>query len=136
MRIVKIILVGMLLAAVILPLPGHTAANSSPPAPPSAPQAEAAPAAGTPNTTDRVGDSNPPQPAPPPAPAPETAAPQPAAPQPSVTPTAAPPVSAAPAGELTAKPIEVVMNGELKLKLNFQDTPLQTVLEYDQQRRA
>ncbi len=120
MRIVKIILVGMLLAAVIIPLPGHTAATSSPAPEASAPQAETAPA-------------NPPQTEAPPAAAPETSAPQPTAPQPSVTPTgvASPsPAPATPVSDSAAKAIEVVKNGELKLKLNFQDAPLQTVLEY------
>lgn len=93
MRICKTILVGMILAAVIIPLPGHTASTSSP-----APQTPAEPTA----------------PAPTPAPA--------AAPTPVST--------SAPAPAADAKPIEVVQNGELKLKLNFQDTPLQTVLEY------
>jgi len=118
MRIFKTILVGMILAVAIIPLPGHTAATQSNPPQTPAPQTAAPPAA-TPETSA------------PPAAAPETKA-APAAPQPPATPVAnvssAP--AAAPSAGSDAKPIEVVKNGVLKLKLNFQDAPLQTVLEY------
>ncbi|MCL5282590.1 MAG: hypothetical protein M1376_22110, partial [Planctomycetes bacterium] len=67
-----------------------------------------------------------------PAPAPVTAAPPEPAPQPAATPVAG--VSTTPAASAAAgseaQSIEVVQNGELKLKLNFQDAPLQAVLEY------
>lgn len=40
-------------------------------------------------------------------------------------------ISAQPAPDSTAEPVEVVKtNGDMKVKLNFQDAPLQTVLEY------
>jgi len=40
-------------------------------------------------------------------------------------------ISARPTSDSTAEPIEVVeTNGDMKIKLNFQDAPLQTVLEY------
>jgi general secretion pathway protein D len=110
MRIFKTILVGMILAVAIIPLPGHTAATQSPPPPTAAPQTPAPPAA-----------------------PPETAAPPAAAPQPAPTPTPvslSSPAASQPAGSEAKPPIEVVKNGELKLKLNFQDAPLQTVLEY------
>jgi general secretion pathway protein D len=38
--------------------------------------------------------------------------------------------SSVPPSETKAKPVEVVKNGGVKVKLNFQDAPLQTVLEY------
>jgi general secretion pathway protein D len=38
--------------------------------------------------------------------------------------------SAGPPSETGAKPVEVVRNDGVKIKLNFQDAPLQTVLEY------
>ena len=110
MRIIKTILVGMILAAVIIPLPGHTAATQS-----TTPQAAA------------------PQPAAPPADAAQANAAPAAAPQPVPAPTpvsSSGPAASPPAGSEAKPPIEVVKNGELKLKLNFQDTPLQTVLEY------
>ncbi len=117
MRIVKTILVGMILAVAIIPLPGHTAATQPNPPQTTAPE-PAAPPADAPQTET-------------PAPAPATDA-SPAAPQPTATPVAN--VSTVPAASSSAgseaKPIEVVKNGELKLKLNFQDAPLQTVLEY------
>ena len=66
MQLAKLILVGVILAAVIIPLPGHSAAQ---------------PASSTPRTP--------------------------------------------------APPMEMVKgNGDMKIKLNFQDAPLQTVLEY------
>jgi len=40
-------------------------------------------------------------------------------------------ISAQPTSDSTTEPVEVVeKNGDLKVKLNFQDAPLQTVLEY------
>ena len=39
-------------------------------------------------------------------------------------------ISARPTSDSTAEPIEVVDNCDMKIKLNFQDAPLQTVLEY------
>lgn len=40
-------------------------------------------------------------------------------------------ISAQPTSDSTAEPVEVVKkNGDMKVKLNFQDAPLQTVLEY------
>jgi general secretion pathway protein D len=40
-------------------------------------------------------------------------------------------ISARPTSDSTAEPVEVVeTNGDMKIKLNFQDAPLQTVLEY------
>lgn len=39
-------------------------------------------------------------------------------------------ISAQPASDSPAAPVEVVTNGDVKVKLNFQDAPLQTVLEY------
>jgi general secretion pathway protein D len=125
MRIIKTILVGMILAVAIIPLPGHTAAT--PPNPPqtTAPEQSAAPA---------PADAPPAEtPAPAPAePAPVTPAPAEPAPQPAATPVSNPPAApaAAPAAAPEVKPVEVVKNGEPKLKLNFQDAPLQTVLEY------
>jgi general secretion pathway protein D len=141
MRIVKLILVGIILAAVIIPLPGHTAAtgnSTQSPAPPTQtapadpPQAEAAPADPPQTETSR----NPSAPADdPPANPPQAAAPQPA-PTPTSNSSSGPAVAQllaqrpGPAPAAQPKPIEAVQNGGLKLKLNFQDTPLQTVLEY------
>ena len=38
--------------------------------------------------------------------------------------------SSVPPSETRAKPVEVIKNDGVKVKLNFQDAPLQTVLEY------
>jgi len=118
MRIIKTILVGMILAVAIIPLPGHTAATQPNPSETTAPQ-PATPPADAPQAEA-------------PAPAPVTTAAPEAAPQPTATPVANVPTTPAASSSAgsEAKPIEVVKNGELKLKLNFQDAPLQTVLEY------
>ena len=129
MRIFRTILVGMILAVAIIPLPGHTASAPSPAGPAAAEQT--APPAVTPAAPE-TGTA----PATPATPASEAG-----------TPPATPPAAAAACrdtgrdvvtcpGSLSgaagsdAKPIEVVKNGVLKLKLNFQDAPVQTILEY------
>ncbi len=116
MRIIKTILVGMILAVAIIPLPGHTAATQ-PNAPQTTAPQSAAPPADVPQTET-------------PAPAPVTNAPPAVAPQPAPIADSSSVAVAAPPARSEGKPIEVVKNGELKLKLNFQDAPVQTVLEY------
>ncbi len=74
MRIIKTILVGMILAVAIIPLPGHTAATQ-PNAPQTTAPQSAAPPADVPQTET-------------PAPAPVTNAPPAVAPQPAPTPIA------------------------------------------------
>ena len=127
MRIFRTILVGMILAVAIIPLPGHTASAPSPADPAAAEQT--APPAVTPTAPEA--DTAPATPATP-APAADAPGTPPAAQPPAATPvsdSSLVPV-AAPSADAGAKPIEVVQNGELKLKLNFQDAPVQTILEY------
>ena len=128
MRIFRTILVGMILAVAIIPLPGHTASAPAPAGPAAAEQT--APPAVTPAAPE-TGTA----PATPATPASEAGTPPatpPAAAPPAVTPvaTSSPVPAASGAAGSDAKPIEVVKNGVLKVKLNFQDAPVQTILEY------
>ena len=121
MRIFRTILVGMILAVAIIPLPGHTASTPSP-------------ARARPRRADGAAGGD----------APQTEAPRPRLRRPARRRRPRPAgrarrrrhrsrrrrPAAAPAAASAAKPIEVVKNGELKLKLNFQDAPVQTILEY------